>query len=94
MKRVLIVPTIVALMALTVTTALANHGAKLPASPMPAHGSVWFGDGMGYYQEMEAALIPPPHGSIWFGEGLARYHSVDATATMPVHGSVWFGKGL
>jgi len=70
MKHIFVLLLIVALMALTVTTALANHGASLPTAPMPAHGSIWFGEGMSHYEGLNAKLTPPLHGSIWFGEGV------------------------
>lgn len=89
-----IVMAVVALMALTAAPARASHGAKLPTAPMPAHGSIWFGNGLGRYQVETARLAPPAHGSIWFGAGLDRYGRAAATPAMPAHGSVWFGAGL
>ncbi|MCC6170154.1 MAG: hypothetical protein IT329_23245 [Caldilineaceae bacterium] len=73
MKLTLILVTAVALTVLTATTAFAAHGAKPPVAPAPAHGSIWFGEGLARYGDHAVRLAPPPHGSIWFGGGLARF---------------------
>lgn len=72
MKLASILAAVVALTVLATTTALAAHGAKAPSAPVPAHGSIWFGDGLERYGGLPTGLVLPAHGSIWFGEGLSQ----------------------
>ena len=90
MKPMMTFALLVMLLLATATTALASHGARLSESPVPAHGSVWFGSGLGRY---DTVSVPGPvHGSVWFGSGLDRYDTL--SVPVPVHGSVRFGEGL
>lgn len=75
MKLASVLATVVALTVLATTTALAAHGAKAPSAPVPAHGSIWFGDGLERYGDLPTGFVLPAHGSIWFGEGLSRINT-------------------
>lgn len=100
MKPSLILATAIMLTMLSAATVFAAHDAKLPAAPLPAHGSIWFGDGLERFSGPQTRVNIPPHGSIWFDDGLEHVSSPhtgvipQAKVSIPVHGSVWFGDGL
>ena len=67
MKLISAFVVVAALLLITATAALASHGAGPPFAPVPAHGSIWMGNGLSYY----GVTVPvPDHGSVWFGEEL------------------------
>jgi hypothetical protein len=60
MKPTLILATAVMLAMLSATTAFASHGAKLLPAPLPAHGSIWYGQGLEQYAGAQTAMMPLP----------------------------------